>query len=57
MFEEDGEDFRTAGAKFTPMEEREFVEEQGVARNADKLVLDGTHYESKKNVPDAHFMW
>ena len=37
---------RTAGAKFTPMEQRAFIDEQGVARNSDKLDLKGTHYEA-----------
>ncbi len=54
---------RTAGRSFTPREQREFIEEQGVARNADKLNLEGTHYESHRylgdrvngmNVPDSH---
>lgn len=50
---------RTAGAKFTPMEQREFIDEAGVARNADKLDLAGTHYESSSRVevdPD-HFLF
>jgi hypothetical protein len=37
---------KTAGAKFSPREQREFIDEDGVARNADRLNLDGTHYES-----------
>jgi hypothetical protein len=56
---------RTAGAKYTPREQREFISERGVARNADLLDLDGTHYESSRtkgdyeranamNVPDEH---
>lgn len=53
----------TAGKKFTPREQREFIDEQGVARNADKLELEGTHYESHRyvgdkangmNAPDSH---
>jgi DNA-directed RNA polymerase subunit M/transcription elongation factor TFIIS len=52
-----------AGRKFTPREQREFIDEQGVARNADKLNLAGTHYESHRylgdkanadNAPDEH---
>lgn len=35
----------TAGAKFTPMEQNEFITESGIARNADKLNLAGTHYD------------
>jgi DNA-directed RNA polymerase subunit M/transcription elongation factor TFIIS len=37
---------RESGRKFTPHEQRQFIDEQGVARNADKLDLEGTHYES-----------
>lgn len=36
---------KTAGANFTSMEQREFIEEQGRARNLDKLDLSRTHYE------------
>jgi DNA-directed RNA polymerase subunit M/transcription elongation factor TFIIS len=39
---------REAGKKYTPHEQREFVNERGVARNADKLDLEGTHYESHR---------
>lgn len=39
---------REAGKKFTPHEQRQFVDERGVARNADKLDLAGTHYESHR---------
>lgn len=35
---------KVAGKKFTPNEQREFISEPGVARNADKLDLKGTHY-------------
>lgn len=35
---------KNAGAKFSPREQREFIDEDGVARNADRLNLDGTHY-------------
>lgn len=38
---------RTAGAKFTPMEQRDFIDEVGVARNSDKLELSGTHYKTR----------
>jgi hypothetical protein len=41
---------REAGARFTPYEQREFIEEPGVARNADKLDLRGTHYEASREV-------
>lgn len=54
---------RTAGKKYTPNEQRQFIDEQGVARNSDLLDLSGTHYESHRylgekvnaeNVPDEH---
>jgi DNA-directed RNA polymerase subunit RPC12/RpoP len=35
---------KNAGAKFSPREQKEFIDEDGVARNADRLSLDGTHY-------------
>lgn len=53
---------REAGKRFTPYEQRNFIDERGTARNADKLDLTGTHYESHRylgdkangaNVPDA----
>lgn len=36
---------RLAGAKFTPREKRDFIDEDGIARNSDRLDLSGTHYE------------
>jgi ssDNA-binding Zn-finger/Zn-ribbon topoisomerase 1 len=54
---------RTAGKKFTPSEQREFINERGSARNADLLALEDTHYKLRDtynpkanglNVPDAH---
>lgn len=47
----------TGGAKFTPNEQRDFIEEGGVARNADKLNLMGTHYEASDEVPDDQFLF
>lgn len=38
---------RTAGAKFSPREQKEFVDEKGNARNKDRLNLADTHYESR----------
>ncbi len=35
--------------KFTPMEQRDFIDEAGIARNSDKLNLAGTHYETRYN--------
>jgi hypothetical protein len=48
---------RTAGKKFTPNEQREFIDEQGLARNSDLLDLTGTHYitHSTSEVSDDYF--
>jgi hypothetical protein len=35
---------RVAGRHYTPMEQRELIDERGEARNADKLDLRNTHY-------------
>lgn len=43
-----GFDSVTAGRSYTPMEQRDFIDEQGLARNSDKLNLTNTHY----NEPD-----
>lgn len=43
--EDDSNDLRTAGAKMTPWEQRDYIDEMGDARNSDKLSLGGTHYE------------
>lgn len=46
---------RVAGKHFTPREQRELIDEDGIARNSDMLDLAGTHYrvrddyESKTN--------
>lgn len=45
---------KEAGAKFSPVEQREFIDEQGMARNSDKLDLAGTHYETEV---DDHFLF
>lgn len=47
---------RTAGKKYTPMEQREFVEERGVARNRDKLDLSNTHYTASDD-SDEDLFW
>lgn len=56
---------RTAGRKLTPREQRELIEENGVARNSDLLDLEGTHYKTRgdytgkangMNVPDEHLL-
>lgn len=48
---------KEGGAKFTPMEQREFIEEAGVARNADKLDLSGTHYEARVEIDEDYFLF
>jgi ssDNA-binding Zn-finger/Zn-ribbon topoisomerase 1 len=54
---------RTAGRHFTPKEQRELIDEDGVARNSNLLNLQGTHYRTRddfsgkangSNVPDDH---
>lgn len=40
----DEPNIREAGANFSLMEQRGFIDERGTARNADKLDLRGTHY-------------
>jgi hypothetical protein len=42
----------TSGKKYTPMEQREFIDEPGEARNGDKLNLAGTHYEEQNGLHD-----
>lgn len=45
---------RTAGARFSPGEQRTFIDEEGEARNLDRLDLEDTHYRTKEtsvNVP------
>jgi hypothetical protein len=44
---------RTAGAHYTPSQQRELIDEEGVARNADKLDLSHTHYEARRNTTTA----
>ncbi len=39
---------KEGGAKFTPYEQRDFIDESGMARNSDKLDLMGTHYEASE---------
>jgi hypothetical protein len=38
---------RLAGKSFTRKEQRELIDEDGVARNADLLSLEGTHYKAR----------
>lgn len=43
---------RTAGAQFTMNEQRQFIDERGVARNQDKLDLAHTHYDAGYRADD-----
>lgn len=45
---------KAAGAEFNLMEQKEFIGERGIARNADKLDLENTHYA--ETVED-HFLF
>jgi hypothetical protein len=47
---------RYAGKDYSPREQREFIDEPGMARNADRLDLSGTHYEFETSVDDG-FLW
>lgn len=47
----------TAGKKYTPMEQRDFIDEPGVARNSDKLDLEGTHYTEQPSLTDDLFLF
>lgn len=46
---------KTAGKKYTPNEQRDFIDERGIARNQDKLDLSGTHYEHQSRHLDDEF--
>lgn len=48
---------KLAGKKYTPMEQREFIDEQGVARNSDKMDLSNTHYESNAELTEDDFLF
>lgn len=50
---------REGGAKFTPTEQREYIEEAGEARNRSKLDLSGTHYEIESHTQslDDYFLF
>jgi hypothetical protein len=51
---------KMAGKKFTPMEQREFIDEPGKARNAEKLDLEGTHYTESRThslLDDSYFLF
>jgi hypothetical protein len=50
---------RLAGKKYTPMEQREFIDEPGEARNSNKLDLENTHYTDEPSLSsmDDYFLW
>lgn len=50
---------RLAGKKYTPMEQREFIDEPGEARNSNKLNLENTHYTDEPSLSsmDDYFLW
>jgi predicted nucleic acid-binding Zn-ribbon protein/DNA-directed RNA polymerase subunit M/transcription elongation factor TFIIS len=50
---------KTAGARYSPSEQRDLIDEDGVARNSDKLDLSNTHYERQMAVAglDDIFGW
>lgn len=39
---------KVAGAKFSPAQQREFIDEDGEARNLDRLDLEDTHYRTRE---------
>jgi hypothetical protein len=47
------DDHRTAGAAYDHRQQREFIDEEGTARNSDRLNLSGTHYETRDASGDA----
>jgi hypothetical protein len=48
---------KLAGKKYTPMEQRELIDETGAARNSDKLDLEGTHYTEQPSLSDDLFLF
>lgn len=48
---------KAAGASYSPSEQREFINEPGVARNSDKLDLSNTHYRTDAEDDDFIFGW
>lgn len=46
-----------AGKDYSPREQREFIDEQGTARNLDKLDLDGTHYVMDDELGTGDSLW
>lgn len=48
---------KEAGAKYSPVQQKDFVNEQGVARNSDKLDLSNTHYIMSSDKSEDDFLW
>lgn len=56
---------RTAGRHFSPQEQKDLIDEDGMARNSDLLNLTGTHYKHSgeagmvdpDRVPDSHVLF
>jgi hypothetical protein len=47
---------KTAGADFSPREQREFINESGTARNLERLDLSGTHYTTQDDLDDSFLL-
>jgi hypothetical protein len=48
---------KEAGSKYSPVEQKDFINEQGVARNSDKLDLSNTHYIMSSDQSEDDFLW
>jgi hypothetical protein len=48
---------KSAGYSYSQSEQRDFINEQGSARNADKLDLSNTHYRTESEDDDFLFGW
>ena len=52
------EEKKLAGYDYSMNEQKQFINENGVARNLDKLDLSGTHYpEELESQDDDYFLW
>ena len=47
----------TAGKDYTGFEQRQLINEPGVARNLSRLDLDNTHYRWDENEDEDSFLW
>lgn len=52
----DSKNSKVAGRYFSPTEQRALINEDGVARNLEKMNLEGTHY-NQTDLPDPEFLW